>query len=231
MNIRSYLTGPYTFSSSIAFAAVVLGATAVDAGRSHAIARTWARGILGVADVSLDVEGRENLIDGPVVVMANHQSYIDVPILMLGLPYDLNFVAKKQLSYIPMFGWGMKAMGHVFVDRGNTEAAIRTLDEAADQIRAGTNVGVFPEGTRSKTGELLRFKKGGFVLAIKSGVPILPVSIDGSRDLLPVGAKRILPGRVTVRVHPAVDTSAIPLEAKDALVEQVQSIIAGGLSA
>ncbi len=227
--MRSYLTLPYTVGSTLVFAWPVMAVAPFSPETAFSIARTWSRGILRSGNVKVYADGLDKLPAGPVVVMSNHQSLLDVPVLFDILPYDIHFVAKKELRYVPVFGWGVKSMGHIFVDRGNHAAAVASLDEAATEIREGKSIAVFPEGTRSKDGSLLPFKKGGFVLAIKAGVPILPVTIAGSHDVLPVGANRIVPGAVQVHIHDPIETTGLSLDDKDRLIEETRAAIAAGL--
>lgn len=193
------------------------------------LVKSWARDILNAAGGEAKIEGAEHLPPGPVVVMANHTSYLDVPALFDKLPYEVRFVAKKELQYVPFFGWGAKALGNIFVDRGNSAQARASLDRGAAEIAAGVTVAIFPEGTRSDDGRLLPFKKGGFVLAIKSRVPIVPVAIVGARDVLPRGSTFTKPGVITLRVLPPIDTQAYTLDNKDALMARVRRAIETGL--
>ena len=143
------------------------------------IARRWARWILAGCGVRVVVEGSENVdLREPYVLMSNHQSNFDIMALVSVLPISFRFVAKKELTWIPIFGWAIVLGGHVVVDRGNNARAVQSLQRAAERIRGGTNVIIFPEGTRSPSGEIQRFKSGGFHLAIDSGAKILPISIS-----------------------------------------------------
>lgn len=208
---------------------VMAGAVAAPRWTYRNLVLSWARTILKTAGVHVKVEGAENLPPGPVVVMANHASYLDVPALFDGLPYELRFVAKKELQYVPFFGWATKSLGHIFIDRGNSAQAHASIDRGAAEIAEGVTVVIFPEGTRSDDGKLLPFKKGGFVLAIKSRVPIVPVAIVGARDVLPRGATFAEPGTITLRVLPPIDTREYTLDSKTALMERVRAEIQSGL--
>lgn len=210
---------------------VMVGAVAAPRWTYRNLVLSWARAILGTAGATVELIGAERLPAGPVVIMANHVSYLDVPALFDKLPYELRFVAKKELQYVPFFGWATKALGHIFIDRGNSRQARASLDRGAAEIRAGASVVIFPEGTRSNDGRLLPFKKGGFVLAIKSGVPIVPVAICGVRDVLPKGATFAEPGVIRLRVQPPIDTRGYTLETKETLMADVRAAIDAGLAA
>ncbi len=229
MGMRRLLSLPFTVASTVSFAFPVIGLSFLNRQAAFSLARLWSRSILAEADVRLEVEGREHLVPGPVIVMANHQSLLDIPVLFLGLPYEIRFVAKNELRYVPVLGQGMKAMGHLFVDRSNHAQATTTLNNAAAEIRSGTSIAVFPEGTRTTDGRLLPFKKGGFVLAIKSGVPIVPVTIVDSIVPLPKGAMSIRAGTIHLRIHQPIETRDYTLETKDALMEAVRTAIESGL--
>ena len=166
----------------------------------------------------------------PCVFVANHQSQFDIPALALAMPSDFRMVAKRELLYIPIFGWALWLAGFVFVDRANREAAVKSLDRAVRKIKKGTSIVVFAEGTRSRDGALLPFKKGGFVLALQAGVPIVPVSIRGGHDILPKGRLRMRPGTIHVCFCEPVDTAAYSLETKDDLIREARRRIAVSLS-
>jgi 1-acyl-sn-glycerol-3-phosphate acyltransferase len=191
------------------------------------LARRWARVLLWAAGVSLTVNMEAPLDPGrPYVFAANHLSTVDIFALFVALPVNIRFIAKKQLGQIPLFGWAMAAGRFIFIDRKNPLAARRSIDRAAERIRAGSSVAIFPEGTRSRDGMLGPFKKGGFHLAQQAGVPVVPISITGAGDVMP-------PGSVLVRPGPVVVTVGVPIETKDlketsqrnALVEQVRAEI------
>lgn len=166
----------------------------------------------------------------PCVYVANHQSQFDIPALVLTMPADFRVVAKRELLYVPVFGWVLWLAGFIFIDRADRERAIQSLERAQCILRRGTSVVVFAEGTRSPDGRLLPFKKGGFVLALQMGVPVVPVAIRGGRNVLPKGALRIRPGHIDVIFGAPVAASSYTLETKDALIAEVRERIAAGLS-
>lgn len=194
---------------------------------AHFCARLWAHMILFCSGVRVQIMGRENLDpDGAYVFMSNHESALDIPILIRSLPFQVRMMAKKELFRIPIFGWALALGGYIKVDRTNTERAIASLREAARRIpRQGVSVVVFPEGTRSPTGRLRRFKKGGFAFAMDTGYPVVPVTIRGSRARIPKGALAIRPGRVEVIIDPPIPTEPYNRETRSQLVETTRDII------
>ena len=150
--------------------------------------------------VVLKVSGRERL--DPLqqyIFMVNHQSNVDIPVLVQSVEsFQLRWIAKRELLWIPFFGWAMWASKHITVERTNRFKAVKSLQRARERIAAGISVVVFPEGTRSRDGRLLRFKKGGFLLAVAANRPIVPVTINGSRQVLPAGAWRLRAGTIEV---------------------------------
>jgi 1-acyl-sn-glycerol-3-phosphate acyltransferase len=151
-----------------------------------ALARLWGRSLFKAWGVRVRVEGAEKVdFNQPQLYMCNHQSHTDILALYATIPTPVRFLAKKELKYIPIFGWGMAVANYVFIDRGKQSEAFRSIDLAAARIARGHAVVIFPEGTRSRDGTLGDFKKGGFVLAQKAGVPIIPIGIVGTYTVLP----------------------------------------------
>ena len=207
--------------------ALVLGAVDRSGDRVLWLARLWSRVILGVPGVKLDIKMRVPLDPGrPYVFMPNHASMVDIWAVLVAVPTSFRFMAKKQLSRIPLFGWAMSAGRFIFIDRQNGLAARRSMDEAARRIRAGQSVVIFPEGTRTRDGRLLPFKKGGFHLALNSGAAIVPVAIRGSRDVMPRGAALIRAGSVSVEVGEPIPTEGLAHGDRDALIAKVRGRVA-----
>jgi len=181
--------------------------------------RRWATRLLRAARVEVEIEGAENLSsDGPHILVANHQSWIDVLALAAHLPVDYRFVAKKELERIPVFGPAWQACGHVSIDRGDLQSAIASLEKAGEMVRRERpTLIMFPEGTRSPTGEVRAFKKGAFVLAIQIGAPIVPAAILGTREIMPKGQWRIRPGRVRVRIGAPISVEGLGHGDRDTL--------------
>jgi 1-acyl-sn-glycerol-3-phosphate acyltransferase len=190
------------------------------------VIRIWARAILFVAGAKLEVEGHDNLDpDQPYVFMANHLSTFDIPATALILPGTVRFIAKKELFKIPLFSHGMSAVGMIKIDRGNSEEARKTINEAVEILRKGVSIIIFPEGTRSRTGEIQPFKKGGFILAMNSQIPIVPVSISGSQYVQRKKSLVLVRGNIKIRILPPVNTAGLKLEDRNTLVQDVRNRI------
>ncbi|SRR5579883_2836440 len=167
----------------------------------------WAEAVIANARIAIEVTGREHLEPGQTyLVMSNHQSLYDIPVLFRAIGPNVRMITKRELFEVPIFGGALQAAGFIAIDRRDRNAAIRSLDRARDLLAGGTHVWIAPEGTRSRTGELLPFKKGAFYLALEAGLPILPVTLRGTRDALPAKGVRSSAGaRVRVTIHPRVD--------------------------
>ena len=189
------------------------------------VQKWWSPVLLWAGGATLEVSGLENLEKGtPYIFVSNHQSTIDIPTLFMAIPWDTRFVAKKQLKYVPAIGWYMWLAKFVFVDRSNHREAVRSLDEAGEQIRGGISIIVFPEGTRSDDRRVMPFKKGPFALAMKAGVAVVPVAIEGSGKLMPKNSWQITPGPIKVKVgHPI--PAAHFADNRDLLIREVRSFI------
>jgi len=158
-------------------------------------------GILWGSGIKLKVEGKNNFPhDQPFIFASNHQSHLDIPCLFTSIPVNLHFIAKKELKWVPFIGWFLSATGMIFIDRSNKMRAIESLDKAGHLIRGGKNVIVFPEGTRQNANEIGVFKKGSFMLSMKSNVPIVPVSITGTAKVLASGSWKFHPQEVIVSI-------------------------------
>ncbi|MBI5117339.1 1-acyl-sn-glycerol-3-phosphate acyltransferase [Candidatus Poribacteria bacterium] len=191
---------------------------------SYWFIRTWARLLLWTCRVRIEVRGLENVPrEGTFIIMSTHNSHFDIPVLVKEIPRQFRIVAKKVLFKIPVFGWIMSAAGYVSVDRGDQKQAFASLDRAAERVRSGMPLLIFPEGTRSVDGSLGAFKKGGFVLATKARVPIVPVVIEGTYHVLPKTTWRICPGAVKATFAEPIDTSAYSYETKEQLMERVRA--------
>jgi len=195
------------------------------------LARLWSWLTLKILGVRFTAAYHARLAASrPSIYVANHQSQLDIPALVMAMPVDFRFVAKRELLIIPVFGWALWLAGFVLIDRRDRERAIQSLQRAARQVRRGTSFVVFAEGTRSPDGQLLPFKKGGFVLALEAGVPIVPVSIRGGHALLPKGSLRARRGTIEIVFGEPVETSVYTLDTKDSLIEVVRGRIAAGLA-
>ena len=192
----------------------------------HLLARLWANSILWVSRVKVQVRGAEKLDPGQsYIYMPNHQSNADIPLLLGRLPVQFRWLAKAELFKIPIFGRAMRGVGYISIDRSIRKSAFESLERAAATIRNGTSVLIFPEGTRSRDGRILPFKKGGFVLSVDSGVPIVPVIIHGTRDIIPKGHLMIRPAPVSMEILEPVETAGYTRKTKDQLVEKIHAIL------
>lgn len=194
--IRTIL-GSYTFLILILLPIVTTSLFRRTSDFPHVMARQWARFTLVCADTSVEVCGKENIPAGPAIFMANHTSFFDVFAILGHLDTQFRWIVKKELFSIPGLGLAMERAGYISIDRNDHEKAVNSMDLAAKKIRAGTSIFIFPEGTRSEDGMLqYPFKKGGFHLALRSEVPIVPIAIIGSRDILSKEGIFIKPGTV-----------------------------------
>ena len=195
---------------------------------------SWAANVVRHARMHVTVSGRENMVRGRTyVIMSNHQSHYDVPVLYAVLGGYVRMVAKKELFSIPLFGRAMRDAGFIEVDRKNRRKSHESLDDAKKQLASGIHIWIAPEGTRSTTGAIADFKKGGFVVAMGTGAPILPITIQGTRDALPSGAALSTPGaEVRVKIHPVIETEGrgTSKEAREALVAEVRAAIVSGVT-
>ncbi len=213
----------------------VIGLSYLDpyAQRAYRLVRLWVRGLLWSCRVRVRVRGREHLDPKQVYLfMANHQSMFDIPAVEAALSdFQLRWVAKKELQRIPVFGRAMQATKQILVDRQSRTQAVSTLRQAKRLLQAGISVLFFPEGTRSPDGCLLPFKPGGFALALEMGIPVVPVTIKGSRDVLPPGDWRVRSGAIEVVLSPPifVELQAAKKSARGALMAQVRQAIAAQL--
>lgn len=231
--LRAYLFLSVFTPLTFLFALSALVCTLADAsGRVFAAhARLWARISLALVAVRVTVRGAELLPEGPVIFMSNHQSNFDILALLAAMPRRIYLIAKKELFDIPVFGASMRRGGYIPLDRGHGREALKSMAMAAGMIRDGKSVVMFPEGTRSKNLELLPFKRGGFILALKAGVPVVPVTINGSGRINPAGLTRIYPGSITITLHEAImpDNVSSRAEAEAGLMEQVRCRINSAL--
>ncbi|MBW2557736.1 MAG: 1-acyl-sn-glycerol-3-phosphate acyltransferase [Deltaproteobacteria bacterium] len=195
-------------------------------GGVDSVSAFWARLNLALSGVPISISGDELIDkDQPYIVMANHQSYYDVFALIGYLPLPLKWVMKMELREIPIFGIACEKVGHIYIDRGNSEKAQKSLRAAGEKIRAGSSVVFFPEGTRSPDGKLQRFKKGGFVMALEAKMPILPVTVVGGRKILPRKSLRVLPGNMKIIIHEPIPVDKYTYETKEKLIERVRKVI------
>lgn len=192
----------------------------------HHYARLWGKAALFATRVKVRVEGLENLNGkGPYIFMSNHQGYYDIFALLGNLPIQFKWLAKKELFSIPFFGWTMAAAGYIRVDREGNRETVKAMNQAARRIREGLSVVIFPEGSRSPDGSIQPFKKGGFTLAIKSKVPIVPIAISGSREIMPKERLTASPGEIKIRVGAPIEIQNYSMKDRKNLMEKVRESI------
>ncbi|HEX3775475.1 MAG TPA: lysophospholipid acyltransferase family protein [Polyangiaceae bacterium] len=191
----------------------------------------WSRELVSKAEIELRIAGAERVPkESAFVVMSNHQSHYDIPVLYQSLPLRLRMVAKSELFRIPIWAQAMRAAGFVEVDRGDRERAIQSLERARAAIAKGTSIWIAPEGTRSRDGALGPFKLGGFHLAVGAHARILPVTISGTRRTLPAKGSHVTTGStVNVTVHQPIEPANFGAEVGEPLIQAVRSAIESAL--
>jgi len=184
--------------------------------------------VLAICGVKVKVQGTENVDPSQhYIYVSNHASAFDIPAVVVGIPDQIRIVFKKELEKVPFFGWALKFGGYITIDRGKSISAMRSLERAAKKIRRGVSVLLFAEGTRSKDGKLQPFKRGAFNLAAKSGVPIIPVTINGSSQILPKHTLKLRPGTIHLVLDKPIPTeSCNTKEGELKLMEQVRNAVA-----
>lgn len=191
----------------------------------HTCARTWSWLILKTTGVKVQVNGLERIdLKRSYIFAANHQSIYDIPILFASLPIQLRILAKSSLGRIPFMGWHLQRTGHILVDRSKTGAGI--IKKMARLVQQHHSLIIFPEGTRSIDGSVARFKGGSFLIAVNAGLPVVPISIQGSRHVMFRGRLMVCPGTVTVTVHEPIETAGVPRDAVREFSTRVQAVVA-----
>ena len=194
----------------------------------HRCAQWWARLILGTSGVRIDRAGHPLPADHEsCIFVANHSSIFDVPVLFTAIPRQLRIMAKATLGYVPFIGWHLHRSGHLLVNRTNPGAGI--FKKMQRMARSGASLIVFPEASRTSDGRLKKFKGGIFLLAIEHGLPIVPVSVDGTRVVMPKGRLRVEPATVRVTVHEPIVTAGLAREDARALADRTRAVVASGV--
>ena len=194
----------------------------------HQLARFHARGVLALSGVKLTTSGTGGLdLSRNYVFVSNHASYFDIPAVLAGIPQDIRLVYKKELHRVPFFGWGLKlGKTYIAIDRGQSSDAMQTIEATARRIREGSSVLLFAEGTRSADGKLQPFKRGPFNLAVKAGIPVVPVTIIGSNRVLPRDAWKVAPGPISLVVDAPIPPPGVNgKEAELRLRDSVRDVI------
>jgi 1-acyl-sn-glycerol-3-phosphate acyltransferase len=220
---------------ALVIATVVLGTLSLLSGlidrsgrAAHGCARLWSRWLLWTAGVHVERVGLVPADLGSAIFVANHSSHYDTPIMFTSVPAQLRIIAKANLGLIPFVGWHLHRAGHLLVDRRNPGAAVlkkmrRLMDEGASLI-------VYPEGSRTPDGAVHEFKGGAFLLAIDAQLPLVPISISGSRAVMPRGRLMVCPGRVRVTIHEPIATKGLTRADARALAGRVEAVVASGVS-
>jgi 1-acyl-sn-glycerol-3-phosphate acyltransferase len=192
----------------------------------HYIGRFWALFNIYLSGTRLSIKGTEKIKKGQTyIVMSNHQSLFDVLALIGKLPIQIRWIIKSDIRKIPIFGYALERMGHIYVDRRGRKDTVYGLEKAVMKIKTGTSVVIFPEGTRSPDGRLLPFRTGGAAIAFKSGVPILPVTVNGGRFVLPKGTLALMPGKIRIIVGDEIDSMAFQEGKREALMAGIKAAI------
>lgn len=192
----------------------------------------WARCCALLTPISVRVEGAGNALDSRTYVVAsNHQSMYDILVIYGWLGLNLKWVMKMELRRIPAIGIGCAKCGHIFVERRNPKQAAAAIRDALEHVGDGVGILFFPEGTRSLDGRLLPFKKGAFRTAIEQKLPLLPVTVVGTREIIPSKSLRLFPGTARLVIHPAIETDGLTPEDADALSQRARAVISSALPA
>jgi 1-acyl-sn-glycerol-3-phosphate acyltransferase len=224
-----FIADPLIVVATILFASVSIFISLFDrtGRRQAAIARAWSKVLLLASGVKVRVQGRDKIApDGSYIFASSHASYMDTPVILANIPVQFRFLAKKGLFSVPFLGWHLARAGHVPVYRDNPRAAVKTLGLAADNVqKRGISLLVFPEGGRTPTGELQEFKDGAAYMAIRAGVPIVPVALIGTRAVLPLGSGTPRSGMVEMRIGDPIPTAGLKLHDRARLTQQVRDHI------
>ena len=193
---------------------------------SHKVSRWWGRWLCVLNGIDVTIEGLEHIRpDQPQIFMANHQGFFDIFALNGYLPVQLRWVAKSSLFYIPFVGWAMWAAGSVPVDRGNRKKAYRAFLATIEKLKAGNSIVIFPEGTRSLDGTIGPFKKGGPLLSVRSGAPLVPVTLVGTRSIIKKGSGVIRPGRIQIVISPPLSSQTVKEDKEENVLRNIRDTI------
>jgi 1-acyl-sn-glycerol-3-phosphate acyltransferase len=228
------IADPAIILATIFFGSISLIVSFFDAtGRAQAsVARLWAKFLLLASGVHVSVEGLQHIDPhGSYIFMANHTSYMDTPVVLANISVQFRFLAKRGLFQIPLLGTHLSRAGHIPVPREDPRAAVKTLQLAAETIqKKKISLLIFPEGGRSEDGALAQFKEGGAYIAIRAGVPVVPLILVGGRQVLPYGGGVVKSGKIAMRVLPPIETAGLSLKDRGALTERVRALLLAELA-
>ncbi|MGZ8867549.1 MAG: lysophospholipid acyltransferase family protein [Thermoanaerobaculia bacterium] len=226
--LRTILAVLFALVSTIIFstATIILVTVRARAALVERVINIWARSVVWAAGIELRAEGTDLLDPNQrYILVANHYSYFDIPCIFAAIPQPIRFLAKVSLFKIPIFGWALGRAGFIPIDRKNRRTAVKSFDLAAQRIRKGNTIVVFPEEGRSRERQMRAFQRGGFLLGLKSELPIVPVALNGTYDVFRAGAWKITPGPVTVTVTPPIPTVGRSLKDKEKLAQESRNRI------
>jgi 1-acyl-sn-glycerol-3-phosphate acyltransferase len=236
--LRSAFAWTNGIVATVFFTLIGMALAAVPGGRllQHKFAGSWGRVCIWGTGCPVRIEGLDRIdLERRFVVMVNHQSALDIPLLIGVIParWQTIFWAKQSLFRVPVLGWAMRTLGHMPIDRINRRTAGKMLAESAERITDQRSVLVFPEETYSRENGLLPFQRGGFLLALKTGLPILPVGVAGTKEALPPGRRVITPTTLTVRFGEPIPTAGLAVSSRQNLSDRTRLVIAdlAGISA
>jgi 1-acyl-sn-glycerol-3-phosphate acyltransferase len=223
--------GPLLCLATFVFGSISIPLSLINSKLSYLLcAKPWSYVLTYAIPLFVTVKGGENCNPKEsYVVVSNHQSHLDIPALMARTSLGLRWVMKSELRKIPVFGMACDKIGMVYIDRSQPEKAVASLREAKKRVANGISVMFFAEGTRSRTGELGTFKKGAFRMAIELGVPILPISIKGTRNSLPAKTLDLKPGKASITIHPPIPMNNYSVEDLEKLMTETKEVIQLGM--
>jgi 1-acyl-sn-glycerol-3-phosphate acyltransferase len=194
----------------------------------HTMARLWSALILWMFGIKVHTKGADHLDSSKrYIYVSNHASAFDIPAVVVGIPDDIRFVLKRELTRIPIWGWALKYGHYITIDRGNARDAMKSLDEAAERMRQGASVILFAEGTRTRDGNLQPLKRGAFSLAVKAGMPVVPVTINNTFKILPRGSLRVNPADIEIVFDKPIAIEGFDgRDGEERLMKHVQDAIA-----
>ena len=231
--LRTLWTGVVVVAATIpcATATMIVAMIRSNARLIDRIIRVWAKSLVWGAGIDLRTENTE-VVDRNqrYIIIANHHSYFDIPCIFAAIPQPIRFMAKVSLFKIPIFGWAIGRAGFIPIDRKNRRTAVKSFELAVERIRKGNTVVVFPEEGRSRERTMREFQRGGFLLALRSQLPILPVAIVGTYDVFSANAKKVTAGPVTVRIGTPIPTEGLTVREKDRLLTESRAQIVSMLN-